>query len=142
MVWTTETRIKNAQVNSNDWIDLRAQTTVWSQEAGINIPTTPAKSGIPAHEGDWLGVDNPQITIKGLINYANDIGSVMNIPKLKQLITATGPSSFIEAKFTSGNDPFNNGSIQVFIKSFQITKETNAPYAYPYSLVLLTTSGV
>ena len=142
MAWTNETRIKNTQVNSNDWIDLRAQNVTWNQECGINVPTTPSKSGIPAHEGDWLGVSNPQISIKGLINYGNDIGSVINIPKIQQLITATGPSFFIEAKFTSGNDPYHVGSIGVFIQSFQISHEASAPYAYPYSLVLIATSGV
>lgn len=142
MVWTNETRIKNAQVNGADWIDLRATELTWNQEVSVNIPTTPMKSGIPAVEADWLGVDNPAITVRGLLDYSHEQGSVITFPFLERLATATGPSFFIDAKLTSGNNPFHIGSIAVFIRSFAVNHVADSPLTYPYTLSLVSTSGV
>lgn len=133
--------IKNNNINSGNWIELRAQEIKWTHGAFINVPLTPSKSGIPIHEGDWMGVDNPGIVVDGLFSKDNESADVINFGYLEQLITQTGLSYFQEQYYTSGNNIFHPGSIGVFVKGFTATRNTKKPVEMVYNMTLLAASG-
>jgi len=133
------TKIKNAQVSGGKWVEMHAQEVTWTLDVFTSIPTTPNKTGIPAHEGDFIGLDNPGITIKGLIDMS-DLNQI-NFKLLEQYAQTTGPTLFQDFRFTSGTTSIHTGSIWVMIKQVQASHTSNRVNEIPYNMILQTTSG-
>lgn len=135
--------LKNQQVSGGAWVDFRVTDYNWDVEIFTNVPQTPQKSGIPATEGDWNGVDNPGITMKGLINYGNnDYINYVNFKLLEQYATATGNSWFMDTMFTSSTRSIHGGSIPILFNKISCGITSDNVNALTYTINLITVSGV
>lgn len=135
--------IKNQQVSGAKWVDFRVTEYNWDLDIFTNVPQTPQKSGIPAVAGDWIGVDNPGITLKGLINYGNnDYINYLNFKLLEQYAQATGNSWFMDNMFTSSTKSIHGGSIPVLFQKISCGMNNENQNALTYSVNLMTVSGV
>ena len=137
----------NPQVSGTEespkWIDMRVTDYNWDLEIFTNVPQTPQKSGIPAALGDWLGVDNPGLTLKGLINYSNnDYINYINFKLLEKFAQATGTTWFQDAIFTSPTRSIHAGSIAVLFNKISCNFSADKPNALNYTVNLITVSGV